>query len=153
MATHNLKTWPAYFAAIDRGEKTFEVRINDRGFARGDRLVLVEYDLDADDVTGRQMYCEVTYLLDDPDFGVRPGYVVMAIVVRRRVGPSPDPFGQPAAPARSAVRDRLTPGPVFAARFDSECGGCGGTLEEGDRARMLDGEAMHAYCAESDGDF
>lgn len=40
MTTHILKTWPVYFDAIKRGEKTFECRLNDRGFQAGDVVVL-----------------------------------------------------------------------------------------------------------------
>jgi hypothetical protein len=29
---HHLKTWPIYYDAIERGEKTFEVRDNPRAF-------------------------------------------------------------------------------------------------------------------------
>lgn len=40
MTTHTLKTHPFAFDAIKRGEKNFEVRINDRGFQAGDIVVL-----------------------------------------------------------------------------------------------------------------
>lgn len=41
---HELKTWPAYFQCVWDGEKTFEVRLDDRGYQRGDRVVLREWD-------------------------------------------------------------------------------------------------------------
>ena len=41
---HSLKTLPVYFQRTWEGEKTFEVRIDDRGFQRGDTLVLREWD-------------------------------------------------------------------------------------------------------------
>lgn len=40
MTEHVLKCWPEFFDAIKRGDKTFELRRNDRGFQRGDVLVL-----------------------------------------------------------------------------------------------------------------
>lgn len=40
MVEHVLKTLPDYFDAVARGEKTFEVRRDDRGFQKGDILVL-----------------------------------------------------------------------------------------------------------------
>jgi hypothetical protein len=41
---HELKTWPAYFERLLSGEKTFEVRKDDRGFQAGDELLLREFD-------------------------------------------------------------------------------------------------------------
>jgi hypothetical protein len=40
---HNLKTWPVLFADVVSGAKTFEVRIDDRGYQVGDILCLKEY--------------------------------------------------------------------------------------------------------------
>lgn len=42
MRTHELKTDPAVFEAVARGDKTHEIRLNDRGFAVGDTLLLRE---------------------------------------------------------------------------------------------------------------
>lgn len=45
MSVHELKCWPSQFDAIERGDKTFEVRRNDdRDFAVGDVLVLRKWD-------------------------------------------------------------------------------------------------------------
>lgn len=41
---HELKIWPRFFAAVKDGSKTFEYRKNDRGFQKGDLVVLKEYD-------------------------------------------------------------------------------------------------------------
>lgn len=80
---HELKTWPEYFRPILDGTKTFEVRENDRGFAVGDTLRLLEFDpvKDGDDrYTGREVSVRVTYVLDGKGiFGLRPGHVVMGI--------------------------------------------------------------------------
>lgn len=40
---HELKTWPEFFEAVERGDKTFEVRRDDRGFCVGDTLVLQRF--------------------------------------------------------------------------------------------------------------
>lgn len=64
-------------------------------------------------------------------------------------GKAADQFAQPSGVVRSAARSSLSDvGPVFTARYDSECGSCGNDLEAGERARMVDGEAVHEECAE-----
>lgn len=42
--THDLKTWPVYFERVWQGEKTFEIRLDDRGYQKGDTAVLREWD-------------------------------------------------------------------------------------------------------------
>ena len=52
-AEHELKCWPVYFQRVWTGDKTFEVRLDDRGFQRGDTVVLREWDrTDPCDCTG-----------------------------------------------------------------------------------------------------
>lgn len=41
--THHLKTKPEYFQAVINGKKPFEIRLNDRDFKQGDRVILEEY--------------------------------------------------------------------------------------------------------------
>ena len=80
--THYLKTWPEYFAAIEAGRKTFEVRRGDRDFAVGDVLVLEEYDPATQKYSGRIAVVCVTYVFrgdSDPFGAVSPGFVVMGI--------------------------------------------------------------------------
>lgn len=43
---HELKTWPCYYEHVVSGNKTFEVRENDRGFQPGDHATLKEWDPD-----------------------------------------------------------------------------------------------------------
>jgi len=79
--THQLKTWPSAFAAIKSGKKTFEFRIDDRGFQVGDILQLQEYDPLPNEYTGSEVLVEVTYIARDLyRFDVREGYVCMSIV-------------------------------------------------------------------------
>ena len=79
---HNLKCWPAFFQAIRDGDKTFEVRENDRGFQRGDVLVLREFDpnrnFGSGGYTGNDEWRLVTYVLSGFD-GIAEGYVVMGL--------------------------------------------------------------------------
>lgn len=78
MARHHLKTWPAPFAALWVGAKTFEVRKNDRGFAVDDTLILQEWFPEGSQWGERIVSADVAYILHG-SFGVQPGYVVMAL--------------------------------------------------------------------------
>ena len=44
MTIHELKIWPQYYHAVAGGSKTFEVRKNDRGYQKGDRVTLRCFD-------------------------------------------------------------------------------------------------------------
>lgn len=77
--THELKTIPPYFEAVQRGIKRFEVRLNDRGYKVGDILLLREYLPQTKQYTGRECYREIDYILDDAFVGLIPGYVVLGI--------------------------------------------------------------------------
>lgn len=76
---HELKTWPKYFKRVYFGEKTFEIRKDDRDYQPGDVLQLKEYDPETKEYTGRQTFATVTYLLPGGQFGIEEGYVVMSI--------------------------------------------------------------------------
>jgi hypothetical protein len=78
-ATHRLKTWPPYFIKVESGEKTFEVRLNDRGYKVGDTLILEEWDRIQEHYTGRTLTRTVTYVMEGPGFGLAEGYVVLAL--------------------------------------------------------------------------
>ena len=79
MTTHELKTWPAYFIAVCIGEKTFEVRKNDRKFTVDDILHLREWCPDLREYTGRDTRRRVSYVLPGGRFGIEAGYVVMGL--------------------------------------------------------------------------
>ena len=83
---HQLKTLPAYWDAIARGEKNFDVRRDDRGFQKGDVLVLLKFDPDrhpgfymkknGDFDAIRKV---ISYVLRGGQLGIEPGYVVMGL--------------------------------------------------------------------------
>lgn len=82
MATHELKCWPTSFQGIKRGDKTFEVRKDDRGYAVGDTLDLREYDPVSSTYSGDRISVIAVWLLraDQSEiFGIKYGYVVMSI--------------------------------------------------------------------------
>lgn len=77
MKTHKLKTWPPFFDAIEKGEKNFELRKNDRDFKVGDKLELQEWSEGC--YSGRVITAWISYILSDPAFGTQPGYAVLAL--------------------------------------------------------------------------
>lgn len=94
-ARHVLKVVPPYMDALLDGSKTFEVRRNDRGFQRGDTLVLWEMlpgkctAFPCDQCAPRSVEAEVTYVYGgDPRFGDWPaGTVVLGIKTTADVTP------------------------------------------------------------------
>lgn len=73
---HELKILPHFFAPVIRGEKTFEIRKNDRPFHKGDLLALNEHDGEC--YTGNSCLVYVDCIMSDPDY-VKKDMVVMAI--------------------------------------------------------------------------
>jgi len=77
MKNHNLKTWPEFYQAVIRGEKTFEVRLNDRGYEVGDTLTLQEFDPAKQEYTGNEIVKQVPYILREPY--AKDGHVIMSL--------------------------------------------------------------------------
>lgn len=97
--THDLKCWPKHFAAVRRGEKTFEIRRNDRDFAVGDQILLREYIPEDDVYTGQTETRLISFLLSEEAFGVVHGFVV--------IGFGPAPHLGDVAPAQGLTTDQL----------------------------------------------
>lgn len=76
MKVHNLKIKPQYFKDVVSGDKTFEVRKNDRDFKVGDVILLGEYENGR--YTGITAYVKITYILDNPEY-CKEGYVILGI--------------------------------------------------------------------------
>lgn len=91
---HALKQLPPYFEDVLSGGKSFEVRLADRPYHKGDLLALNEYDAETQSYTGRSCLVYIDYILSDPEY-VKSGYVIMAIkpcTVCRLLGPSYNPI-------------------------------------------------------------
>ena len=73
MKQHTLKTEPEYWEAQRRGDKTFEIRKNDRDFKVGDILILVYHD--GESYPDKVLFRDVSYITD---YAQKKGYVVMA---------------------------------------------------------------------------
>lgn len=92
---HVLKTHPAMFRAVRDGRKNFEVRKDDRAYQAGDTVVLQFHDpdmpggnfpappmspwLDSDPDDRSALHRKVTFVLRGGQYGVEPGYVVLAL--------------------------------------------------------------------------
>ena len=74
---HELKILPEYFEPVIKGEKTFEIRVNDRNFKKGDYLALNEYYNGK--YTGRSCAVYVDYILSDANELLPKNVVAMSI--------------------------------------------------------------------------
>jgi ParB family chromosome partitioning protein len=74
---HYLKTETEYFQAVERGEKKFELRKNDRDFKKYDMLILEETVKGVK--TGRKLApVEIQYVLKDClKYGLCDGYCIL----------------------------------------------------------------------------
>ena len=84
---HDLKTVGDFFEPIWRGDKTFELRKDDRGFNVGHVLVLREWSSQTG-YSGRYIKAAVTYLLAGQPW-MAPQYVAMGIQVYEKGGAKP----------------------------------------------------------------
>ncbi|KMV67781.1 RNA-binding protein [bacteria symbiont BFo1 of Frankliniella occidentalis] len=74
MATHELKILTEHFIPVLDGLKRAELRKNDRNFAAGDKLVLMEWD---GDYTGDGCERIITHVADVGAY--LPGYVLLSM--------------------------------------------------------------------------
>lgn len=71
---HELKILKSFADAVISGDKTFEVRNNDRGFQKGDK---VRFKVDDEDHPISKKLYEITYVLNS--WGINEGFVVFSI--------------------------------------------------------------------------
>ncbi len=77
MAVHKLKIESENFKAINSGNKTFELTLNDKDYQDGDILLLQEWNEDTV-FTRKEITVVVTYLLKGRVFGLESGYLIMS---------------------------------------------------------------------------
>ena len=92
--THRLKSWPEFFQPLIDGQKTFELRKDDRRYMVGDILLLQEFEPNTGKYTGREIKKRITFKLDGigpggitPMHGLSRGYAILAIADLSEVGP------------------------------------------------------------------
>ena len=78
---HELKILPEYFDAVMDGRKTFEIRLDDRGYKEGDTVTLSEHD-PAHGFTGRQYNAAIGWVTY---YEQKPNYVVFSLVPNVKV--------------------------------------------------------------------
>jgi len=61
--THELKSWPECFEALNSGTRTFDLRKNDRNYQVGDILVLKEFEPDNSTFSGRWCRRKIVHML------------------------------------------------------------------------------------------
>ena len=78
---HKIKIRESFANAVNCGDKTFEVRNNDRGYQKGDLInFVVLYDSDGCEMISHPLMekmFEITYVLSG--WGIEDGYVVFGI--------------------------------------------------------------------------
>ncbi len=73
---HKVKIWPAFHKPKLDGSALFDVRINDRGYQKGDHIHYTEWDPDSKVFTGIESEWLITYV---HSWGMSPGHVALGI--------------------------------------------------------------------------
>ena len=78
---HELRTDACSFDAMQAGDKTAELRRDDRGFAVGDALRLMRQD-EHRQYTGEIMLVMITHIMRGPEtvrYGLREGFALLSV--------------------------------------------------------------------------
>jgi hypothetical protein len=81
---HELKTIQPWFDEVWDGEKTFEIRVNDRGYKTLDTLLLREYDPETMTYGSRYIRAIVGTIIQG-QFGLPKDICVMSLLCIRRI--------------------------------------------------------------------
>jgi hypothetical protein len=75
---HELKAWPEFYELVTVGEKTAELRKNDRDFHRGDQLLLREWCPKTGRYTGHECLVNISGVLTSSP-GMRRGFCLISM--------------------------------------------------------------------------
>lgn len=75
---HYVKCETEFFEDVVNNYKQFEVGRNDRDYQVGDDMVLMEWDKELSEYTGREDRVTIIYLLEGCP-GIEPGYCILGI--------------------------------------------------------------------------
>lgn len=81
MKLHTLKILPQYYVAVANGEKTFELRKNDRNYQVGDLITFTNTDGTPYITPYKEIIVfRITYILENvPQYGLKDGYCILGI--------------------------------------------------------------------------
>lgn len=82
MTRHTLKTWPEYFQKVVDNKKKAELRLNDRNFQIGDKMLLQEYNPEIKDYTGRELLVRITDMTEGTGHLIS-GHVMLSFEIVR----------------------------------------------------------------------
>ena len=78
---HRLKLNKKYFFRVVDGEKTAEIRVNDRDFQAGDDMTLLYFDPEhPEDKSQEHIYTEITHVLTECT-GLEPGHCMISFKI------------------------------------------------------------------------
>lgn len=65
MNKHELKIYREHYNNVRAGTKTFEIRVNDRGFQKGDKVTLYAYSKDRNEYLSEHIYPSLKFTIGD----------------------------------------------------------------------------------------
>lgn len=74
---HRMKAETQYFLRVCAGQKTFEIRIDDRNIQTGDYVQLLEWTPETGYTGAASRHLHISYVLRDiPQYGLEPGHCI-----------------------------------------------------------------------------
>lgn len=113
---HEIKCWPSFFGEVQTGNKTFELRKDDRNYQIGDVLHIRCYDPVTKTYDGRAALKKIGYMvIGGSGFGLSEGYVAMSL---RDYQPT------------TTGSESASPSPALSHSSESDCGSAAGVGRE-----------------------